>query len=118
MADVLSAFLKAIAAGDDARAEKAVQALGALGDAALPSLHDLLHDASADCRRWAARALAAVATPAARTLLVAARALSIIRPAEAVPALCAALDDPSAAVAYYAEEALEQMGVGPVLFQP
>jgi HEAT repeat protein len=48
----------------------------------------------------------------------AARALCIIQPEEAVPALCAALDDPSAAVTYYAEEALERLGVGLVLFQP
>nr|HID14243.1 hypothetical protein [Anaerolineae bacterium] len=48
----------------------------------------------------------------------AARALSIIQPEEAIPALCAALDDPSAIVTYHAEEALERMGVGGVLIQP
>ncbi len=192
MADPLHAFLQAIAVGDDARAEQAAQALGGLGDAALPALRELVNDADADRRWWAARALAAVATPAAQPLLIAAlddpdgnvracaaqglgelgageavaslvrcladpspfvarvaadglarigapavpaliaalqegdvrtragaaHALSIIRPQEAVPALCAALDDASAAVAYYAEEALEKMGVGLVLFRP
>jgi HEAT repeat protein len=48
----------------------------------------------------------------------AARALSIIQPEEAVPVLCAALDDPSAIVSHYAERALERMGVGLVLFRP
>ena len=48
----------------------------------------------------------------------AARALSIIQSKDAIPALCAALDDSSAIVTYYAEEALERMGVGLVLFRP
>jgi HEAT repeat protein len=52
------------------------------------------------------------------TRIGAARALSIIQPTEAIPALYAALDDPSATVTYYAQEALERMGVGLVLFQP
>ena len=185
-------LLDSIAAGDDARTEEAALALGRLGDAALPPLRDLLADADPDRRWWAARALAAIATPAARQLLItaltdpdadvrscaaqglgelraveavdelvrcmadpsplvsriaadslariglpaasalvaalqeretltragAARALSVIQPEDAVPALCAALDDPSAIVTYYAEEALERMGVGLVLVQP
>ena len=195
-------FLDAITAGDDARTEEAALTLGrrsaersrrSLGDTVLPPLRDLLASGGDHDRRWwAARALAAVATPAARQLLVtalsdldadvracaaqglgelqaaeavdglvcclsdpspfvsriaadglarigppavpalvatlqegdvparagAARALSIIQPEEAIPALCAALDDPSAIVTYYAEEALERMGVGLVLIQP
>jgi HEAT repeat protein len=157
-----------------------------------PALCDLLTDADSDRRWWAARALAAVGTHAARELLIttlddadpdvracaaqglgelrateavaglvrcladpsslvsriaadslarigqpavpalvaalqaeevlrragAARALSVIQPEEAIPALCAALDDPSAIVTYYAEEALERMGVGLVLLRP
>ena len=192
MSDALQSFLDAIAAGDDARTEEAAVALGSLGDAVLPMLRDLLTDADPDRRWWAARALAAVGTPAARELLVtaladpdldvracaaqglgelqaaeavdklvrcladpspfvsrlaadalarigapavsalivalregetlaragAARALSIIQPEDAILALCAALDDPSAIVSYYAEEALERMGVGGVLIQP
>ncbi len=192
MVEALREFLAAVAAGDDVRAEKAAQALGGLGDAALPPLCDLLHDADADHRWWAVRALAAAATPTARELLIAAlddpdgnvracaaqglgelgateavasltrrladpsplvarvaadglarigapavpalivalqegdtqsragaaRALSIIRSPEAIPALCAALDDASVAVVYYAEETLEKMGVGLTLFWP
>ena len=48
----------------------------------------------------------------------AARALSAIQAKEAIPALYRALDDPSALVTYYADEALERMGVGIVLFRP
>jgi HEAT repeat protein len=215
MSDALETLLNAIAVGDDARTEEAALALGRRGDAALPPLRDLLADPNPDHRWWAARALAAVGTPAARELLVAtladpdhdvraaaaqglgdlraaeavaglircmatsspavsgpatnspnyrstsivrgrtvnvrriasdslarigapavpaliaalqegdastrsgaARALSIIQPEEAIPALCAALDDPSAIVTHYAEEALERMGVGLVLFRP
>jgi len=199
--DLWQPFLDAIAAGDDARTEEAALALGcrsaersrrSLGETVLPPLHDLLTGEDPDRRWWAARALAAVATPAARRLLItaltdpdadvracaaqglgelqaaeavdelvrclsdpspfvsriaadglarigppavpalvtalqegevparagAARALSTIQPEEAIPALCAALDDPSAIVTYYAEEALERMGVGLVLIQP
>ena len=192
MSDPLALFLESVTAGDDAGAESAALALNHLGDAALPALRDLLANADPDRRWWAARALAAVGTKAARALLVttlddpdpdvracaaqglgelraeegvaglarcmadsspfvsriaadglariglpavpalidalqaeavlaragAARALSIIQPEEAVPALCAALDDPSAIVTHYAEEALERMGVGLLLFRP
>ena len=192
MNDTLRVFLNCIAAGDDARTERAALALDGVDDAVLPALCDLLADADADRRWWAVRALAAVGTRDARERLVAAladpdpdvrvcaaqglgdlqageavtelvrcladpgplvsrvaadslarigppavpaliaalqaaestvragaaRALSIIQPEEAVPALCAALDDPSAIVTYYAEEALERMGVGMVFFQP
>lgn len=48
----------------------------------------------------------------------AARALCAIQPEEAIPALYRALDDASAIVSYYAEEALEKMGVGMFLFRP
>ena len=192
MSDAFELFLDRVAAGDDARTEEAALALGHLGDAVVSPLRDLLADADPDRRWWAARALAAVGTQAARELLVAtlddpnrdvracaaqglgelraeeavaglvrhladpsplvcrvaadglarigppavpaliaalqagttltragaARALSFIQPQEAVPALCAALDDPSAIVTHYAEEALERMGVGIVLFRP
>lgn len=192
MSDAIEVFLDSIAAGDDARTEEAALALGCLGDAALPSLRDLLTDSDPDCRWWAVRALAAVGVPAARELLItaladpdpdaracaaqglgelrvseamgelascladpspfvsriasdalarigapavpvliaalqegevlaragAARALSVIQPKDAISALCAALDDPSAIVTHYAEQALERMGVGLVLFQP
>lgn len=89
-----------------------------------------LSDPSAYVARLAADALARIGTPAVPALIAAlgdenvaaragaARALCAIQPEEAIPALCAALDDPSALVTYYAEEALEQMGVGMVFFSP
>lgn len=89
-----------------------------------------LSDPSAYVARLAADALARIGTPAVPALIAAlekgdvatragaARALWVIRPEEAIPALCAALDDPSALVSYYAEDALEQMGVGMVFFPP
>jgi HEAT repeat protein len=192
MTDALQELLEAITDGDDARAEEAALALSHESDAALLPLRDLLADTDLDRRWWAARALAAVGTQAARGSLVAAlkdpaldvrvcaaqglgelraeeavaelvrclddpsalvsriaadslarigppavpalietlkqgktparagaaRALSIIQPQEAIPALCAALDDPSAVVTHYAQEALEKMEVGLVLFRP
>ncbi len=192
MTDTLEIFLNCIAAGDDARTEVAALALDNADDTVLPALCSLLADSDPDRRWWAARALAAVGTQAAREQLVAAladpdpsvracaaqglgdlqaeqavvglvhcladpaplvsriaadslarigspavsaliaalqathspvragaaRALSIIQPEEAIPTLCAALDDPSAIVTYYAEEALERMGVGMVFFKP
>jgi HEAT repeat protein len=183
---------EAIAAGDDERAERAAQAVGRLGEQALPALREMLSAGERDHRWWAVRALAAVGTeeavaaliealndpdpdvracavvglaglrpeeavgplvgrlsdpsayvarlaadglarfgqPAVEPLIAAlregdvaaragaARALSVIQPEEAVEALCQALDDPSATVTYYAEEALERMGVGMVYFRP
>ncbi len=189
MDDGLNEWLAAIAADDDERAE---QAVGQLSPAALPALRTLLSAAERDSRWWATRALAALGTAEAVTLLLtalrdhdadvracavvglaglhppqaieplvaclsdpsayvgrlaadalaqfgqvaatalvtalqqgdaaaragAARALVTIQPPEAISALCAALDDPSAIVTYYAEEALERMGVGMVFFRP
>ncbi len=89
-----------------------------------------LSDPSAYVARLAADALARIGAPAVPALVAAlqegdtatrigaARALSIIGPQEAVPALCAALDDPSALVTYYAEEALDKLGIGMVFFEP
>jgi HEAT repeat protein len=48
----------------------------------------------------------------------AARALCAIQSTESIPALYAALDDPSAFVTYYAEEGLRRMGVGMIFFEP
>jgi HEAT repeat protein len=103
---------------------------GAGLEKAIPSLVTCLADASPLASRVAADSLARIGSPAVPALIAAleaeeasvragaARALCIIQPEEAVPALCAALDDPSAAVTYYAEEALERLGVGLVLFRP
>jgi HEAT repeat protein len=102
--------------------QRAVEAVSAL------ARH--LDDPDSLVSRIASDSLARIGRPAAQTLIAAlregrtlarvgaARALSIICPREAIPALCAALDDSSAAVAHYAEVALERMGVGLVLFRP
>jgi len=114
----------------------AAQGLGELrAEEAVAGLVRRMTDSSPLVSRVAADGLARIGAPAVPALIAvlqmgevqaragAARALSIIRPPEAIAdeyirALCAALDDPSAIVTYYAEEALEQMGVGLVLFRP
>ncbi len=89
-----------------------------------------LSDPSAYVARLAADALAQFGASATEVLILAlekgdtatragaARALRVIQPEDAIPALSAALDDPSAIVTHYAEDALERMGVGLVLFRP
>ncbi|MGD8968797.1 MAG: HEAT repeat domain-containing protein [Anaerolineae bacterium] len=89
-----------------------------------------LSDRSAYVGRLTADGLAQFGQPAVNALIGAledgdtaaragaARALTAIQPEEAIPALYRALDDPSALVSYYADEALERMGVGIVLFRP
>lgn len=89
-----------------------------------------LSDPSAYVGRLAADALSQFGQSAAGALIEAleqgdtatragaARALRAVRAQEAIPALCKALDDPSATVTQYADEALEKMGVGMVLFRP
>jgi len=114
----------------------AAQGLGELrAEEAVAGLVQRMADSSPLVSRVAADGLARIGSPAVPALIAAlqagevlaragaARALSIIRPPEAIAdeyirALCAALDDPSAIVTYYAEEALEQIGVGLVLFRP
>jgi HEAT repeat protein len=114
----------------------AAQGLGELRvEEAVAGLVRRMADSSPLVSRVAADGLARIGSPAVPALIAAlqagevlaragaARALSIIRPPEAIAdeyirALCAALDDPSAIVTYYAEEALEQIGVGLVLFHP
>jgi HEAT repeat protein len=89
-----------------------------------------LGDPSAYVGRLTADGLAGFGQPAVAALVRAleegataaragaARALCAIQAEEAIPALYKALDDPSALVTHYAEEALERMGVGTVLFRP
>jgi HEAT repeat protein len=103
---------------------------GAGFEEAVRPLVTCLADASPLVSRVAADSLARIGSPAVPALIAAlqakvtsvragaARALCVIQPEEAVPALCAALDDPSAVVTYYAEEALERLGVGLMLFRP
>ncbi len=123
-----------VAALEDPDADVRAGAVVGLADLrpaqAIAPLVARLSDPSAYVARLVADGLAQFGQPAAEPLIAtlekgdaaaragAARALCAIQPQEAIPALCAALDDPSAAVTYYAEEALERMGVGMVFFQP
>jgi HEAT repeat protein len=100
------------------RAIRAVSALAGLLDDPNPLVSRIASDSLARIGQPAASALVAALREGATSARVgAARALSIVCPREAVPALCVALDDPSAAVAHYAEEALERMGVELVLLR-
>jgi HEAT repeat protein len=105
----------------------AALALGRLGDgAAAPALVARLTDESAFVAGIAADGLALIGEPAAEALaealthqdahvrLLAVRALSRIRAQSAVGPLFGALEDPSYLVRYYAQDALEALGIGMV----
>jgi HEAT repeat protein len=97
---------------------------------AIPSLIALLGDQDRILARLASNALAALGSVAVSPLTIAlrnenpqirieaARALSQIKDTAAIPALFAALTDPSTMVAYWAEEGLNRQGVGMVFFEP
>jgi HEAT repeat protein len=78
----------------------ASNALIQIGQAATPALIQALADKSAPVRAGAARALVPLESH------------------DAIPALFAVLEDGSALVTHYAEEALWRMGVGMVLIKP
>jgi HEAT repeat protein len=79
-------FLAPLTSGDDALAEAASHRLAEFGAGALPHLLDLIRHADPDHRWWAARAMAGIASPAARQALIGALA-----DAEASVRQCAAL---------------------------
>jgi len=81
-------------------ARLAGNALIRLGERAVSALIEVLEAGPPRARVNAARALAALEAP------------------EAIPTLIRALEDPSALVVHYAEEALEKLGVGMIFFQP
>ncbi len=85
---------------DRLTARLAADALIAVGARATPDLIEMIGDAD----------------PAAK--IEAVRALAGIGDQRSIPALYALLDDPSALVQHWAEEALERMGVGMVYFKP
>jgi len=62
---ILDGLLADLTSGDETRAEKAVPGLVELGEAAFPSLRDLLNSNDADHRWWALRTLAQ--SPQSRT---------------------------------------------------
>jgi HEAT repeat protein len=78
----------------------ASDALAAMGSVATPALAEALQSSSAAARIGAARSLALNLDPGA------------------VPALYAALEDPSSLVEYWAVEGLERRGLGMVYFLP
>jgi HEAT repeat protein len=97
---------------------------------ASPALAGMLTDGDPLARRLAGDALVAIGGEAVPLLLnilgngqqaarlEATRALAKIGDTRAIPALFEALDDASALVEYWANEGLEKMGVGMVLFKP
>lgn len=109
----------------------AILSLGALADPrAAPPLTEKLEDPDSLSRRLAGDALVAIGEAAVPDLLGAferapqaarresVRALALIADRRAIPALFAALDDPSAWIEHWASEGLERMGVGMVFFKP
>lgn len=109
----------------------AALALGRIRDAsAAPALATRLSDSSAFVASIAADALsllgegavetlaASLASPEPHARLLAVRALGRIKSKEAIGPLFGVLQDPSYLVRYYAQEALEALGVGMVLFTP
>ena len=109
----------------------AALALGRIGDgSAAPALARTLDDGSAFVASVAADALSMLGDSAVEALagrlgaesphtrLLAVRALGRIRSEKAVEPLIGALEDPSCLVRYYAQEALDALGVGMVYVMP
>ncbi len=98
--------------------------------AAVPALLICLGSPNSLLRRLAGDALAALGAPAVDALVEtlqhgpeerrgqAARALALTGDTRSIPALFAALDDPSTFVAYWANEGLDRLGVGMMFFKP
>ena len=98
--------------------------------AAIPALIKALGDEDRLLARLASGALAALGAEAVSALTIsmrskdpgvrieAARALGEVGDGSAIPALFAALNDPSAVVVHLAEIGLERLGVGMVFFEP
>jgi len=118
-------WIDALVSGDDDRAEAAAQALGRLGDDALPALSELLSRSDADGRWWAARTLGEIESDAALALLIDCtadpdpdvRACAIFalgtfgeRARAAVPALIQRLGDASVYAGQMAADALARIG--------
>lgn len=109
----------------------AALALGRIGDgSAAPALATRLNDDSAFVASIVADALSMIGEPAVEALaekladesphvrLLSVRALARIKSQRAIVPLFDILEDPSYLVRYYAQEALESMGVGMVFIAP
>ena len=122
-------LIDALAGADPEVRACAIYALGSRPESVL-ALSACLADPSQFIARTAADALQRIGQPAVPTLVealknnaaqvrgLAARALAHIKDTSAIPALFNALEDESAFVQYWADEALERMGVGQVYFKP
>jgi HEAT repeat protein len=87
--------------GEDILASRlAGDALIAQGEAAVPALLEIMQNGPQAVRLEAVRALARIGDQ------------------RSIPALCAALDEDSALMDYWASEGLERMGVGMILINP
>lgn len=96
----------------------------------VPQLAKLLSSEDRMLARLAADALAAIGEPATSTLLKimengdqparleAVRALAALGDYDSVPTLFALLDDESAIIEYWADQGLENMGIGMLFFEP
>ncbi len=96
----IPALVAALADRDRLLARLAGDALGALGERALPALSEAARNED----------------PAVR--IEAVRALALAQIKEAIPVLFDALQDASTLVCYWAEEGLTRLGVGMVFFKP
>ncbi len=120
-----TALLEALVFGDDDRAEEAALAISRLGDAALPAVRELLSRPSVDTRWWATRAIGAIGSAAAVSILIDqcadpdpdvracaihALGLSGERATDAVPVLVQRLADTSMYVSRLAADALARIG--------
>ncbi len=116
-------WLQILIDGDEDAREEAVAALGALGEASLPSLFELLDHDDTDVRCWAIWALAQTRSPQAVQPLIAilddadcdvrisaAMALGELRAAKAAPALVAQLSSWNGLLSRCAADALEKIG--------
>lgn len=120
--DLIQALIDAVAAEDDAQAERVAQAF-AMQPFVLPALRPLLSDPNADRRWWAVRSLALIGGEDAERLLIehltdedeatrcaAALALGQLRSETAIPHLLAALRDASGWMRDSAADALVMIG--------
>jgi HEAT repeat protein len=99
-ADAVTALITVLSTPDSFLARTACDSLIHIGKAATPNL------------------IEALTHPNIQTRGLAARALAHIKDETSIPALFNALDDDSMIVQYWADEALERMGVGQIYFQP
>lgn len=99
-ADAVTALIAVLSNPDSFLARTACDSLIHIGTAATPKLIEALKDQNIQTRGLAARALAH------------------IKDQSSIPALFNALNDESMMVQYWADEALERMGVGQIYFKP